>query len=87
MTFVLTGLLALIQKTRAERQPTDENNVSDYEHIFNSSCIEFASLDTKSTFVMDIYDPKNWDSVIINKDMEIIVEKAPIIEVDRVRFF
>ena len=57
MTFVLTGLLALIQKTRAERQPTDENNVSGYEHIFNSSCIESASLDTKE-FFMDIYDPK-----------------------------
>ena len=41
MTFVLTELLVLIQKTRAERQPTDENNVSDYEQIFNSSSIEY----------------------------------------------
>ena len=77
MAFVLTELLALIQKTRAQGQPADENTVSDYEHIFNSCCIESASLDRKPIFVMDIYDPKNWDSVIINKDMEIIVEKAP----------
>lgn len=76
MTFVLTELLVLIHKTRAQGQPTDGNNVSDYEHIFNSSCIKSASLDTKPIFVMDIYDPKDWDILIINKEREIIVDKA-----------
>ena len=33
----------------------DDNNVSDHEHIFNSS----ASVDEQAFFSMDIYDPRN----------------------------
>ncbi len=56
----------------------DDNNVSDHEHVFNSSPTEFASVDEEPVSV-DIYDPVNWAS-LDNKAKDILVEKGPIRE-------
>ena len=38
---------------------TDDNNVSNHEHIFNSSTMKSASLDEQPVFITNIYDPIN----------------------------
>ena len=53
----------------------DDNNVSDHEHIFNSS----ATVGEQPNTPIDIYDPRNWDN-LDNKARDILVEKGPIRE-------
>jgi hypothetical protein len=62
---------------------TDDNNMNDDEHTFNSSPTESASVDEEPVSV-DIYDPTNWAS-LDNKARDTLVEKGPIRE-DNITF-
>jgi ribosomal protein L35 len=53
----------------------DDNNVSDHDHVFNSSSTESPSVDEEPVSV-DIYDPVNGSS-LDNKARDTLVEKEP----------
>lgn len=55
----------------------DDNNSSGHENLAHSPNSEVPSVGKQQPFIVDIFDPRNWDN-LDDKDRDILVEKGPI---------